>query len=416
MRLRIAQWTCLALLTVLSSAAIPLALAQSATASPPKVAGSLQPFIDDYKLAGAVTLLASREKVLNLEAVGYADVAAKRPMKTNDLFWIASMTKPMTGVAVMMLVDEGKISVDDPVAKYLPEFESQMIGPVAGTKDPSKKPEYPVTIRHLLTHTGGLSATTLPKNATDAIGLRECVQSYGKAPLKFQPGSKYEYSNPGINTLGCIVEVVSGQPYAQFMDERLFKPLGMTNTTFWPTQEQVDRIAKSYQPKPESKTLEESRTLGSFRFPDGEQRYAFAPGGISPFPAGGLYSTAEDVARFCRMILNDGVLDGRRYLSIQSIRQMTSTQTGDLVSGGKGEAGHGFCWMTTRKLKPNSSTFAGPFGHGGAQGTEMWLDPSRNLITVYMIQIVQPAPSDLDSMKSAFKSAVNEFMNQNHSN
>ncbi len=210
----------------------------------------MQPFVDKHTLAGAVTLVASKDKVLSLEAVGFADVEAGKPMRPDALFWIASQSKPITATALMMLVDEGKVKLDDPVEKYLPEFRNQWLA-VYQDKDAVllKRPKQPITVRDVLSHTSGLPFRSAMEEPTlDGLPLRDAVKSYAMTPLKFEPGTKYEYSNAGINTAGRIIEVVSGMPYEDFLDKRLFGPLGMKDTTFWPNEEQLGRLAKSYRP------------------------------------------------------------------------------------------------------------------------------------------------------------------------
>ena len=202
---------------------------------------ALQPFVDRHALAGAVVLVADKNKVLSLEAVGSADVAAGKPMGQDALFWIASQSKPMTATAFMMLVDEGKIRLDDPVEKYLPEFKGQWLA-VEQDKDHVllKRPKHPITVREILSHTSGLPFTSAMEAPTlDLLSLRDGVRSYAMTPLQFEPGSKYAYSNAGINTAGRIIEVVSGVPYEEFMQKRLFDPLGMKDTTFWPDEGQL---------------------------------------------------------------------------------------------------------------------------------------------------------------------------------
>ena len=344
-----------------------LTWAQTAPVTSPKgVASSLQPFIDHHVLAGAVTLVASPEKVLSLEAVGYADIAAHKPMRTDNLFWIASMTKPITATALMMLVDEGKVNVDDPVEKYLPEFQGQML---AVEKEKGKvvlkKPTHPITVKNLLTHTSGLANEAAAGQHWNVTSLRAAVECYAASPLKFEPGSKFEYNNPGINTVGRIIEVVSGLPYNEFVDHRLFLPLGMTDTTFWPSEVQVRRLAKAYKPTADKTGLEEVPCPLLVDPLEGPRSV--------PFPAGGLFSTATDVSIFCRMILGGGVLEGTRYLSEKAIQRMTSTQTGSLP------VTYGFGWFTDRKP-------GGPFGHGGAHKTDMHIDPRQRLITVLLVQ------------------------------
>ena len=335
-------------------------------ADDPKIAPALQPFVDSHSLAGAVTLVASKDKVLSLEAVGYADIAAKKPMKTDSVFWIASMSKPITGAALMLLVDEGKVNVDDPVEKYLPEFRGQM---VAVKQDDStrvlKTPKHPITVRNILSHTSGLPfKSTVEQPTLDGLPLREAVRSYALTPLETEPDTKYQYSNAGINTAGRIIEVVSGMSYEQFLDERLFQPLGMKDTTFWPNEEQTARLAKSYRPNKTKTDLEEF-PISQLLYPlsDRSRRY--------PMPAGGYFSTAGDVGRFCQMLLNGGTLDGRRYLSEAAVKQMTSKQTGDALKDGYGL---GF------SVSPTT------FGHGGAHATNMTVDTQRGLVTVWMVQ------------------------------
>ena len=384
----------LSLLLVLGSASRPLAAAE------PSMAGVLQPFVDSHTLAGAVTVVASKDKVLSLEAVGYADVAAKTPMRTDHLFWIASMSKPMTATALAMLVDEGKVNLDDPVEKCLPEFRGQMVA-VEQDKDHVllKPPAHPITVREILAHTSGLPFMSRVESRIDTFTLREAVISYALTPLLFQPGSKHVYSNAGINTAGRIIEVVSGMPYEEFMEKRLFGPLGMKDTTFWPSAEQVRRLAKSYKPNADKTGLEET-AIGYLTYPLSDRKRG-------PSPGGGVFSTATDVATFCRMILAGGSYEGRRYVSEASVRQMTSTQTGNLLSGGKGEGGYGLGWSTSRKAESATGTVSpGPFGHGGAFATNMWVDPQQKLITVFMVQHAGYPGADGGKILPAFMKAA----------
>ncbi len=216
------------------------------------VVSALRPFVDRNSLAGAAVLVANRDRVLSLEAVGYSDVAARTPMKVDDLFWIASMSKPITATALMMLVDEGKIQLDVPVEKYLPEFHGQMV--VLERKPDRvvlKKPAHPILVREILSHTSGLVGRSPLERELDVLPLKIGTITYGLSPLQFEPGTKYEYCNPGINTAGRLIEVVSGVPYEEFLQKRLFEPLGMKDTTFWPDEPQLKRLAKSYKPGPD---------------------------------------------------------------------------------------------------------------------------------------------------------------------
>lgn len=354
-------------------------------ADEPKIAPALQPFVDSHSLAGAVTLIASKDKVLSLETVGFADIAAKKPMQADSVFWIASMSKPITGTALMLLVDEGKVNVDDPVEKYLPEFRGQM---VSVYQDEStrllKRPKHPITVKNVLSHTSGLPfASSVETPTLDLLPLREAVRSYALTPLLFEPDSKYQYSNAGINTAGRIVEVVSGMPFEKFVEDRLFQPLGMKDTTFWPNEEQTARLAKSYRPNAAKTDLEEFQ-IGQLLYPlsDRTRRH--------PMPAGGYFSTAADMGRFCQMLLNGGTLDGRRYLSEAAVKQMTSKQTGDALKDG-----YGFGWS----VSPTT------FGHGGAHATNMTVDTQRGLVTIWMIQHAG-FPNDGGNAQGAFMKAA----------
>jgi CubicO group peptidase (beta-lactamase class C family) len=346
-------------------AQLGVAPCRAESAASPQIAASLQPFIDSHTLAGAVTLVASRDKILSLETIGCADLAAKKPMQADSLFWIASMTKPITATALMMLVDEGKVNINDPVEKYLPEFKGQMLATGPDKDHPQlKKPTRPVTVKDLLTHTGGLTNPPPGDRRWDMFPLADLAKIYAKLPLKFDPGTKYEYSNPGINTLGRIIEVASGVPYAKFMQDRLFTPLGMCDTTFWPSTQQLARLAKTYKPTADKKGLEET-TIAAFTYPlSNRQR--------TPIAAGGLFSTAKDLSLFCRMIFCGGEWNGRRYVSAKAVREMSALHTA------KPFPPRGLGWAAT--------TPGGPFGHGGAYKTNMQIDPQQQLVTILLVQ------------------------------
>ncbi len=360
-----------------------------------RIAQSLQPFVDRSKVAGAVVLVADRDKVLALEAVGLADIAARTPMRHDAVFWIASQSKPITATALMMLVDEGKVRLDDPVARYLPEFKDQWLA-VERDKDHIllKRPKHPITVRNILSHTSGMPFKSDVEEPTlDLLPLSTASRSYAMTPLQFEPDSRYQYSNAGINTAGRIIEVVSGVPYEEFLDRRLFKPLGMKDTTFWPDAQQVARLAKSYKLRGDHPGLEEI-TITQLAYPLGDRKR-------QPVPAGGLFSTAGDLGTFCRMILNGGVFDGKRYLSTSAITEMTSRQTGDAI-----KEGYGLGWATSAKAgKGSDSVIPGTCGHGGAYATNMEIDPRRQLITVFMVQYSGPG-EEIDKVRSAFLKAA----------
>jgi len=347
-------------------------------------AAVLQPFVERHVLAGAVTLVASKDKVLSHETVGYLDVAAKTPMRPDAMFWIASQSKSMTAAAFMMLVDQGKVGLDDPVEKYLPEFKGLL---VTVEQDDShallRKPAHPITVRNVLSHTSGMRfSSPVEKPTLDGLSLQAAVRSYAMMPLQFEPDSKYQYSNAGINTAARILEVVSGTAYEDFMQKNLFDPLGMKDTTFWPNAEQLTRLAKGYKPNAAKDGLEET-TVSQLTYPLSDRRR-------QPMPAGGLFSTAADVATFCQMVLNGGEWGGKRYLSESAIKQMTTRQTGETL-----KESYGLGW----------STGGGNFGHGGAWATNMSVDPKRDLITVFLVQH-NGFPGDGGKSQGAWKQAV----------
>jgi CubicO group peptidase (beta-lactamase class C family) len=342
----------------------PAALPDGPSTSGKKIRAALQPFVDRHALAGAVALVADRDKVLSLEAVGFADVAGKKALKTDALFWIASQSKPITAAALMMLVDAKKVKLDDPVSKYVPEFSDLWVKKFRDDDTMLlRRPKRVVTVRHVLSHTSGLPfASAMERPTLDVLSLRDAARSYAMTPLEFEPGTKYAYSNAGINTAGRIIEVVSGMPYETFLDKRLFGPLGMKDTTFWPSKEQLARLAKSYRPSKDGKDLVET-TVGQLKYPLNDRKR-------QPMPAGGLFSTAADVGRFCQMVLNGGTFKGKRILSKDAVKQMTSNQTGPV------KVGYGLGW----------STGGDRCGHGGAYSTEMVIDAKRGLILVWMVQ------------------------------
>jgi CubicO group peptidase (beta-lactamase class C family) len=362
------------------------------------IAAVLQPFVDSHTLAGAVTLVADKDHILSLEAVGYADIAANKLMRTDDLFWIASMSKPMTATAIMMLVEEGKINLNDPVEKYLPEFKGQMLA-VEQDKDHIllKRPAHPIMVKEVLSHTSGLPPLSRVEHQIDTLTLREAAIGYAMSNLRFEPGTKYQYSNAGINTAGRIIEVVSGIPYEQFMEQRLFRPLGMKDTTFWPSDEQLTRLAKSYKPNAAKNALTE--------IPIDQLTYPLNTSKRGPSPAGGYFSTAADVALFGQMILNNGTLNGKKYLSPDSVKQMTTTQTGEISINNNTTNGYGFGWSTNRA----DATSPQPFGHGGAYATDLRIDPNRQLVMIYMVQHAGYPPPDAGKIRPTYLKAAESF-------
>ena len=379
-------------LVVLSTTLV--AFAQEATL--PGVGAAMQEMIAKDEIAGAVTAVVGKDRVLHLETTGFADVAAKRPMKPDTLFWIASMTKPVTGVAILMLQDEGKLSVSDPVAKYLPEF--------GALKTPSGKPAN-LTITHILTHTSGLAEATGPA-AQQARTLADLVPLWLAAPMQDEPGTRWRYTQSGINAAARIVEVVSGMTFDAFTQKRIFDPLGMKDSTFYPTDEQRTRLATAYAKNKETGALEPV-----------PPRSDFGPRNRPPQGNGGLYSTVPDYARFARMLLNGGTLDSRRYLSDAALKLLSTPQTGDLPTGffqneTYGNRGTNYGWgIGTCVLRtPHDGVAAvlspGTYGHGGAWGTQAWIDPVKGAGYVLMVQRSNFPNSDASDVRRVFQEAA----------
>ena len=351
----------------------------------PGVSDRMRDFISQNEIAGAVTLVASPDKILHLDAVGRADLAADTPVKTDSIFWIASMTKPITGVAVMMMADEGKLTLDDPISKHIPEL--------ANLKTSDGK-EHAVTIRHLLTHTSGMGEATADESKA-AKTLAEIIPAYAKKPLAFAPGSQWRYCQSSINTAARIVEIVSGQPFDRFLEERLIGPLGMKDTTFYLTEAQLPRLVKTY--RKEQNTLKPGENFILHGKP---------PTSRDRFPAanGGLFSTAPDYARFCQMLLNNGSLDGKQYLKPETIKTLTSLHTADLKTGftpGNGWA-IGFC-LIREPQGPSAALSPNSFGHGGAHGTQAWIDPIKKRAYILMVQRANFPNADASDVRKVFQ-------------
>lgn len=361
---------------------------------------ALQHFVDSDDISGAVTAVVGPDGIIALEAFGLADVAKKRSMGKDSMFWIASMTKPMTAMAVMMLVEEGKVKLEDPLEKYVPEFKGIQVKTAQGLVAPQRL----VTVKDLLTHVSGIDTVpATPTNAPiDTMPFAEMCAAYAKKPLTDQPGAKWTYNNNAINLLGRVIEVAAGKPYAEFMEERLFEPLGMANTTFWPNPDQLDVLAKPYAKNKENGALVEAKN-SRFSEPLHDPKR-------TPFPAGGLYSCAKDLAKLYQMLLNEGQLNGKRYLKAATLKQMTSNQLGDLpkVSFAPGmHMGLGF-HVVHQPQDVTESLSVGTFGHGGAFGTQAWIDPVKQRAYVLLIQRTDLKNSDQSDIRREFQKAAKE--------
>ena len=342
-----------------------------------------------------MTVVITKDKILHLESTGLADVASGRAMTPDTLFNIMSMTKPVTAVALLMLQDDGKLKMSDPIAKFIPEF--------AGLKTPSGKPAN-LTLAQIMTHTSGLGEAGGPA-AQRAKTLADLVPLWLAAPMQYEPGAKWKYTQSGINCGARVVEVASGMTFPEFLAKRLFGPLGLKNTTHTPNADQLPRVATPYAKNKDTSALEAGRVAPP------------APGERPPTGNAGLYASATDYARFCQMLLNGGTLDGRRYLSAAALKLLATSQTGDLPTGffqndTYGQRGANYGWgIGTCVLKtPHEGLAAmlspGTYGHGGAWGTQAWIDPVKGRAYVLMVQRSNFPNSDASIVRQRFQEAA----------
>ncbi len=341
-----------------------------------KIPAAMKAFVDKGEASGIVALVSDSKKTRHLSAVGLADIDSKTEMKTDAIFRIASMTKPVTATALMQLVAKGKLKLEDPVSKYIPSFATLKLKEGPAPRE--------VTIKDIMTHTSGVAGS--PGNV-DAASLAEICEGIAKQPLAFAPGEKWSYSS-GLTIGGRLIEIVSGEEYAAYLKNHIFDPLEMKNTAFTLTAEQAKRVATTYKSGPTRGMLEKNQT------PD--PTAARVPG-----PSGGLYSTAEDMARFYRAVLQDFKEGKGNLLPADAAKTMLTKQSGEVETGfTPGNAwGIGWCLVqkpqgVTQKLSP------GTFGHGGAWGTQGWVDPVKDRIVILMIQRVGLPNSDASEMRA----------------
>ncbi len=353
------------LTTLLATAVLGPADARAAEA--PTFQEIVQPYVDQGRFVGASAAVVTRDGVVGTPSSGFADFETKRPLAWNTMFWIASASKPFQATAVMMLVDEGKVSLDDPVSKYLPQFAKLK----------------PMTVRMLLNHTNGLSYSA-PNGfrPTDCCSLADEVDRFVSLPLMFDPGTRFQYSNAGPDTASRIVEVVSKQTFEVFIRERLLTPLGMSDTTYFPSAEQLSRLAPGCMVDKDSGKLVRAPNEVFLTSPYHDRKVRHAPGG-------GLFTTRPDLALFVQMLVNKGVLGGRRYLSEASVAEMTRNQVpAGLMSavppppGEKGTMGYGLGWGLTSE---------GVYFHTGVAMTVIRVDPNRGFGTVFLSSQSQDA-------------------------
>jgi len=328
----------------------------------------MQAHVDKGHINGTVTLLVEAGKTAHFEVTGWADKENNKPMRKDSIFQIMSMTKPFTGTAIMMLVEEGKLNLNDPVEKYLPEFKNQPgPGGTARTR--------PITVREVMCHSEKMEWYYSMK-----VTLADAVKAYASVPLAFEPFTRWNYSNMGIATLGRIVEVLSGLKYEDFIASRILNPMGMKDSFFFPPADKKNRIVVNYVTREGKLTPALHQSLG------GDSRELRA-GATYPAPEFGLFSTAEDLSRFYQMMLNGGELQGNRYLSRASVATMTMVHTSTLQAGHNAGTAFGLTWEVVRDAPGAAMLWSpGSFGHGGAFGTHGWIDPSKKLVGVFLVQ------------------------------
>ncbi len=358
-----------------------------------RIGEMIQRAIDADQISGAVTVVARRGRIAHFEAHGLMDLEANAPMRKETIFPIASMTKPVTGVAILMLVEEGRVRLSDPVSRFIPEFRDTKVAMPRSDSGGEEGDIYTVpakreiTVQDLITHTSGLvsggagsdeASRIAPRKPTDTVA--DWTAALGAAPLDFQPGTRWAYSGlAGIDTLGRIVEVASGLTFDEFLRQRIFEPLGMKDTAFNVPDDRMSRVVTLYRRTPEGLELRPvpewvaTRTLHS--------------GG------GGLWSTAEDYLQFAQMLVNRGELNGTRLLGPRTVDLMGSNHVGDLYAkSGRtgGSPGKGFGLTVDVVLDAvaarNDHRSTGSFGWSGAFGTTFWVDPKEELTAILMVQ------------------------------
>lgn len=346
------------------------------------IPAQLQPLVDSGVIPGAVMLVADREHILHRSVVGWSNLETGDPMGANQLFALASMTKPFTAVAVAILVDDGRLSFDDPVDKHLPEF-SRLWMAIEETREPPRcvmvPASRPITIRDLLTHTSGMRDVDMDDPHWT---LSERAKILSRTPLRFPPGSRWAYCTSSFDVLGRVVEVAAGIPFAEFVRQRILGPLGMRDTDFTLTPEQKGRVAAAYRAQPSTGRLAVFVPPPSFGDP--------ADSTIAPRPGGGLYGTAGDMAAFFQMLLNGGMGATCRILKQETVAELLRPQTRGIPGNWAGMVwGLGFTLVEEpSKVEVLRLYTPGSFGHAGAAGTVSFADPGRGVICILMVQVV----------------------------
>jgi CubicO group peptidase (beta-lactamase class C family) len=381
----------------------------------------VQRYIDDKQITGAVTVVTRKGRTAHFEATGLMDAESKAPMRKDGVFRMASMTKPVIGVAILLLLEEGRLRLTDPISRFIPEFKDTKVAmlkgdaaaPAATAGGRSEAPEIytipaarEITVRDLMTHTSGLESGGAGSREGERIAPRKTsdnlagyIPKLGAVPLDFQPGTMWRYSAlAGIEVLGRIVEVISGQTLDQFLKQRIFDPLGMKDTGFGPTDANLPRVVTLYRKIPAG--LERQETPAWLA-----TKTLFSGGG-------GLWSTAEDYTQFAQMLVNGGELNGRRLLGPRTIDLMATNHVGQLFAESNQTGtrrGMGFGLTVEVVVDPiaaNRRTSAGSFGWDGAFGTHFWADRKEQLAGIILIQQASNAQLSRDFENAVMQAVV----------
>jgi len=376
---------------------------------------AMQKLVDEKRIAGGVFAVARRGKVVQFETCGMMDIETGKPMRRDTIFRFYSMSKPITSVAAMILYEQGKIKLDDPVSKYIPEFkglkvvadpEAEVIREMAAKRE--------MTVRDLMRHTSGLTYGVFGNTAVDKLyrktiqlsgqgsTLEEMAEKLASIPLLYQPGTKWHYS-VSTDVLGRVIEVVSGQSLDKFFAERIFEPLGMVDTAFYVPAGKIDRFATNYGPNPQGglKPIDIPKKSRYTRMP------TFFSGG------GGLVSTASDYMRFCLMLLNKGEFGGRRLLKTETVEMMTKNQLPDIAYpiGTGDRAGVGFGLGFSVRIESGNGKFSsrvGEYGWGGMASTHFWISPGDGIAVVVLTQHIPYSGRAENALKPIIYEAITD--------
>jgi CubicO group peptidase (beta-lactamase class C family) len=415
-RLLFAVLTCLAAASFAPAGELPTAKPRDVGLDADKLQqahDAVQALIDRKEMAGAVLAVARRGKVAVFEALGESEAGSGKAMKTDAIVRIYSMTKPITTVAAMMLVEDGKVGLDDPVSKYLPEFKGLRVQ--SGDGDETVEAKREVTVRDLMRHTSGLTYGVFGDTPVDRLykkagvldrgdTLADLMTKLGKLPLLYQPGTRWHYS-VSTDVLGRVVEVASGKPLDEFFAERIFKPLDMKDSGFFVPEQKLGRFtAVQGLDKDKKLTVAESAD---------KSRYRTKPKLLSG--GGGCVSTARDYLRFCQMLLGGGELDGVRLLKKATVAEMTRNQLPEEAmkakNGGKADVGEGFglgFGVRVGKDDPAAGKAVGEYYWGGAASTHFWVSPKQELVVVALEQFMPSRPALQQAIKPLIYQAAKE--------